>query len=78
MYSSYYHAIKSLYSSENFFFRGTLKDFLYKKSFLKYNSIFKIFELFLVRVFFSIDIFRKNLIPYKVVSKKDELIKNLT
>lgn len=61
MCSSYYHTIKSFYSSVNFFFRGYLKDFLYKKSFLKYNSVFKIFKLFLVRVFFSIDIFRTGL-----------------
>jgi len=76
MYSSFYHAIKSLYSSTNFFFGGHLKDFLCKKNFLKYNSAFKIFELFLVRVFFSIDIFRKNLILQEAVSEKDKLIKN--
>ena len=66
--------IKIIITSAYSFFKGGLQDFIYKKKFLKLNSSFKIFELFFVRVFFSVASIRNIFLGKKKVDITDKWI----
>jgi len=66
--------LKIIIKSAYYFFRGGLQDFVRKKNFLILNSPIKIFELFFVRVFFSIASIRNIFLGNKKVIANDKWI----